>query len=162
MKVWKVKGLGINNEQPTCWVSKDKDILPNKQPIYHIFGHDHNNLYITEQFNNTTYINALKTGDHRSYGPDFGDSGITRILIRNNIPILNYSKSLNGKNVGKYKNKIFINYSKCGGTGFNENIVLEKTIFISVIATALYFIFIYLCFKYQSNKNHYKYEKINN
>ncbi len=155
-----LKGVGINDEQPTCWVSKDKDLLPYKQPIYHIFGHDHNNLYITEKFNNTTYINALKTGDRRSYGPDFGDSGITRILIVNNIPILNYSKSLNGKNVGRYTNKIFLNYNECGGT--NSNITLQKTIFLSIISAALYFIFMYLCFKYQPNKKQYKYEKINN
>ena len=157
-----LKGVGINDEQPTCWVSKDKDLLPYKQPIYHIFGHDHNNLYITEKFNNTTYINALKTGDHRSYGPDFGDSGITRILIRNNIPILNYSKSLNGKNVGRYRNKIFLNYSKCGGTGAHKNIGVEKAIIVSIISTILYFIFMYICFKYQSNKNQYKYEEISN
>ena len=69
--------IGLVGERPCCWVSLDKNILPDKKPLLHIFGHDHNNLYITDSINGTRYMNALKTGDHRSYGPSFGDSGIS-------------------------------------------------------------------------------------
>ena len=128
---------GIVNERPSCWTSHDKQLLPTKSPRFHIFGHDHNNLYMTESIDNTTYINALKTGDHRSYGPNFGDSEITHLRIDNYTPILVNSISLDGVNVGNYNKTSRINYYYCNGSISTKNIILAISISLLVIGIVL-------------------------
>ena len=117
---------GINDERPCCWNVKDNTALPNKKPLFHVFGLDHNNLYITEKYNGTQFVNALKTGDHRSYGPDFANSGITRLLISNFVPSLVYSKTLNGTIINRYNESININYSYCGGSGQQKKSYFDR------------------------------------
>ena len=155
---------GINHERPCCWEVKDNQTLPNKKPKFHIFGHDHNNLYITEKYHGTQYINALKTGDHRSYGPDFGNSGITRIIIDNFIPYLNYSRSLDGKIIHKYNVPIQINYSYCGGTEKElKNFSKHKSLmFVIIFSSCLVFVYIifFILIKCK-RKDDYRYYALN-
>ena len=128
---------GIVNERPSCWTSHNKQLLPYTKPIFHIYGHDHNNLYMTVPIDNTTYINALKTGDHRSYGPNFGDSGITHFKIENYTPILINSISLDGVDVGNYNKTKTINYYYCNGSVSIKNIILAISVSLVVIGIVL-------------------------
>ena len=140
-----LKAYGINDERPCCWNVKDNTTLPNKQPLFHVFGHDHNNLYITEKYNGTQYINALKTGDHRSYGPDFANSGITRLTISNYIPSIQYSRSLDGTVINRYNESITINYSYCGGTNEEKNNFFNKhkaLLVVIILSSCLVFMYI--------------------
>ncbi len=152
-----LNGYGICDERPGCWNSKSMSLLPKKAPIYHIFGHDHDNLYKIISDENITYINALKTGDKRSYGPSFGSSGITRIGIDNYVPFINVSKSLDGNNVYEYDKKIKINYSFCSGKE-----ALYKRNKILMISTIVILIFIVLSLViYKKYKKYNKYKNYN-
>ncbi len=160
---------GIVDERPCCWKSKNIKLLPLVKPKYHIFGHDHNNLYITEEYNGTRYVNALKTGNHRSYGPDFSNSGITRFIINNYTPYLNYSSTLDGTLLNLYKRKTIINYTYCGGNGINKNMFNKKNVLISIVIFSFIIIVTILLFcfkklksiKLNSNTKINRYERIN-
>lgn len=157
-----LKAHGINDERPCCWNVKDNTTLPNKKPLFHVFGHDHNNLYITEKYNGTQYVNALKTGDHRSYGPDFANSGITRLLISDFVPSIQYSRSLNGNVINRYDESININYSYCGGSGEDKKNNFDKKKSLEVIIiVASCIVFVYIVFlsyiKYQDYKRRREY-----
>ena len=63
----------------SCGWSNIANVLPSIPIHWHLFGHDHNNLY-TGQLYNTTYSALLKSGKN-SYGPCFSnyESGFTTI-----------------------------------------------------------------------------------
>ena len=163
---------GLVGERPCCWVSKNRKILPNKKPLFHIFGHDHNNLFLSDEINGTRYMNALKTGDHRNYGPSFGDSGISKLMISyNTIKILN-SQSLEGEIYDVYNenNKKKIDYSFCGGsieTKFMKNTSARKQFIIisfGICLCLLVILFVNLCFKLvgkNENIRKTRYQRIN-
>ena len=144
-----LKAKGVNDERPSCWTVKNNFTLPNKQPKYHVFGHDHNNLYITHPLKGTQYVNSLKTGDHRNYGPDFGESGITRLIIMNFTPFVNYSKSLNGIIYNVYNKSLVIDYSYCAGSKSLIWILSTSIIIILVLSItfAIFSIWVKACKK---------------
>lgn len=153
-----LKAYGIINERPGCWES-DKNHLPYSKPKFHIFGHDHNNLFKTVSSSNTTFINALKTGDKRSYGPDFGESGITRISVFNFEPYLNRSLSLNNIDYSQYNALNRIHYNYCSRSGMSRFIKILEIILIIISVVLVIGICIFLLKK---NKNYKFYKKISN
>ena len=98
--------LGIKGERAchpitkTCSWAPKENVLPSVKVKYHLYGHDHDNLYISKSSNGTRYVSLLKSGKN-SYGPCFSENkpGYT-IIFEDNISFhLFNSKKLDINNI---------------------------------------------------------------
>ena len=84
-----VLGLQVNGavgENVCCWDAFEFDdaVLPSVRPTFHAFGHDHSNLFVSEEARGVRYVATYKSGlAPNSYDANFyrGSSGYTVIEV---------------------------------------------------------------------------------
>lgn len=100
---------GVVGEHVCCWDewAADDTVLPRRKPLYHAFGHDHSNLFVTsaEQGSGTRYLAAFKSGwAPSSYDAAYyrGEQGFTMLNVSTHTASFITSVTMDGEDLLRF------------------------------------------------------------